>query len=262
MTETFGFSVCAFGCSVSAETDNRDCYAVLDRYIFPALPRSDSAEAGVAIALHARQAGDAFQLSVDGQLVASAADPIGLVPDIIHAIDEAVVRQLAGLRAVHAGAVAWNGRALLLPGSTHSGKSSLVAELLRRGSTYLSDEYALIDQRGLVHPYPRPLLLRNGGERQVPVLAGELNAPIGEGPVPLGWVVFMNYRAGESWSVTPMAQSLAVLGLLQNTPHALADSPQMVQQLERAVSGAACFSGRRGDASAAAVELLRRIGAA
>ena len=243
------------------ETDNRECFAVLDRYIFPAFPRSDSDGAGAAIALRATRAGDAFQLWVSGRLAASAAQPIGLVPDIIHAVDEAVVKRLAGLRAVHAGSVLWNGRALLLPGTTHSGKSSLVAELLRRGAVYLSDEYALIDHEGFVHPYPRPLLLRVDGEKQVPVLAGELNAPIGDGPVPLGWVVFINYKAGESWSVTPIAQSLAVLALLQNTPHALAESPQIVQQFERAVSGAACFTGRRGEAGDAAVELLRLIGA-
>ena len=260
MAATSGFSVCAFGCTVYAEADNRECFAVLDRYIFPAFPRSDSDGASAAITLRATRAAGAVQLRVSGRLAASAAQPIGLVPDIIHAIDEAVVKQLAGLRAVHAGAVLWNGRALLLPGTTHCGKSSLVAELLRRGATYLSDEYALIDSEGLVHPYPRPLLLREEGGKQVPVLASELNAPIGDGAVPLGWVAFINYKAGERWSVTPMAQSLAVLALLQNTPHALADSPQMVQHFERAVSVAACFIGRRGDATDAAVELLQLIG--
>ena len=49
---------------------------------------------------------------------------------------------------VHAGVVAWKGRALLLPGSSGSGKSSLVAELVRAGATYYSDEYAVLDERG------------------------------------------------------------------------------------------------------------------
>lgn len=262
MTETLAFAVCAFGCTVHAEADSPESFEVLERYIFPTLPRSDATGAGSDIALSVSRAGKVFQLLVDGNEAASAPEPIGLVPGIIHAIDDAVVRRLSPLRAVHAGTVLWNGRALLLPGATHSGKSSIVAELLRRGAAYFSDEYALIDPEGRVHPYPRPLLLRDGGAGQVPVLASELNAPAGDGPAPLGWILLLNYKAGESWSVVPLAQSLTVLALLENTPHELARSPQMVEQFERAVAGAACYAGQRGDAADAAVEILRLIGRA
>ena len=49
---------------------------------------------------------------------------------------------------VHAGAVGWNGRAIVLPGQTRSGKTTLVAALVRAGATYYSDEYAVIDTQG------------------------------------------------------------------------------------------------------------------
>src|SRR6185436_9805672 len=62
---------------------------------------------------------------------------------------------------VHAGVVAWNGTAILIPGSSFSGKSTMVAELLRAGATYYSDEYAVIDEHGRVHPYPRELRIRS-----------------------------------------------------------------------------------------------------
>src|ERR1051326_5441095 len=42
---------------------------------------------------------------------------------------------------VHAGVVGWQGRALLLPGRTMAGKSSLVAALVRAGASYYSDEF-------------------------------------------------------------------------------------------------------------------------
>src|SRR5215831_2410197 len=61
---------------------------------------------------------------------------------------------------VHAGVVAWNGNAILIPGPSFSGKSTLVAELLRAGATYYSDEYAVIDDQGKVLPYPRDLRIR------------------------------------------------------------------------------------------------------
>src|SRR6185503_1071009 len=81
---------------------------------------------------------------------------------------------------VHAGVVAWNGTAILIPGSSFSGKSTMVAELLRAGATYYSDEYAVIDEHGRVHPYPRDLRIRSI-ESPWPqrISAAELGAGIG-----------------------------------------------------------------------------------
>ncbi|HTZ88733.1 MAG TPA: hypothetical protein VMA71_00250 [Alloacidobacterium sp.] len=193
--------------------------------------------------------------------MASASKVIQLVPDIIRALDETVIRSLTALRAVHAGAVLWDGKALLLPGATHAGKSSLVAELLRRGATYFSDEYALIDSEGRVHPYPRPLLLRNGCPEQLPVLAAECNAPVGTAPAPVGWILALEYRPASPWSVATVSQSEALLTLLRNTPHVLAESPEMVAVFQRAVATAHCYSGSRSDAAHTVDQILQLIAA-
>src|SRR5947209_3709992 len=67
---------------------------------------------------------------------------------------------------VHAGVVGWRGQAIVIPGRSLSGKSALVAALVQAGATYYSDEYAVFDDRGRVHAYPRPLSLREvPGER-------------------------------------------------------------------------------------------------
>ena len=52
-------------------------------------------------------------------------------------------------------------RALLIPGATFTGKTTLVQALVQAGATYYSDEYAVLDDAGLVHPYPRPLSIRS-----------------------------------------------------------------------------------------------------
>src|SRR5262245_33841798 len=64
---------------------------------------------------------------------------------------------------VHAGVVGWQGKAIVIPGRSFSGKTSLVVEFLKAGATYYSDEYAVLDHRGLVHPYPRLLSVREVG---------------------------------------------------------------------------------------------------
>lgn len=50
----------------------------------------------------------------------------------------------------------------MVPGRTLSGKSSLVLALVKAGADYYSDEYAVFDGSGRVHPYSKPLSRRSG----------------------------------------------------------------------------------------------------
>jgi hypothetical protein len=258
MSSTHVFGVRAFGSNVQVQSACPDAYAILDRYVFPSLPRIAVADKPDLLVRIVR-VGDQLQLLADDAVVACASQAISLVPDVIRVLDDAVIQRLTTLRAVHAGAVLWCGRALLVPGVSHAGKSSLVAELLRRGATYFSDEYALIDTDGLVHPYPRPLLVRNGGPEQLPMLPEECNAAVGDAPAPIGWILALQYLPEATWSVSPTSQSEALLNLLRNTPHILADSPDMVRAFQRAVAGAACYAGHRADAVHAAGQILKLI---
>ena len=260
MSTSPGFEVHAFNCKIRVETPSPELHEILNRYIFPSLPRVNCGSTTPDISLRVVADTDQFDLLVDEAKVASAADPMSLALGSIKALDEAVIRNLAKLRAVHAGAVLVGNKALLLPGSTHAGKSSLVAELLRRGATYLSDEYALVDSLGHVHPYPRPLLLRNGRPEQFPVLPGELNSRFARAAAPVGWVLSLKYKPDGAWSVGQVAQSEGVMMLLKNTPHALEESPELVSLFLRAVEGARCYSGIRGDALNAAEQILQLAG--
>jgi hypothetical protein len=61
---------------------------------------------------------------------------------------------------VHAGVVAWKGRAIVVPGRSRSGKTILVGEFLHAGAEYYSDDLAAFDARGWVHPFPQRLSFR------------------------------------------------------------------------------------------------------
>jgi hypothetical protein len=256
---TRSFGIHAFGCNVYASTTCAEAYAVLEQYVFPTLPRVSGTAKQPDILIRIDRAADRFCLFADDGLVASEQEAISLVPEIIRAVDDAVIRRLTPLRAIHAGVVVWNGRALLLPGTSHAGKSSLVAEFLRRGATYFSDEYALIDPQGRVHPYPRPLLVRNGSPEQFPVLPRECNAAAGDSPAPVGLILLLQYLPGCNWSLTSVSQSEALLMLLRNTPHVLAETPDLVEIFQRVVAGAPCYTGRRDEASHAVDKILRLV---
>src|SRR5205085_10412678 len=101
---------------------------------------------------------------------------------------------------VHAGVVAWKGRAIVMPGASFAGKTTLVQAWLEAGATYYSDEFAVLDRAGRVHPFARPLAVREGPTAwpgRVPAAA--LGAGIGTTPLPIGLVLVTAYRAGARW---------------------------------------------------------------
>ena len=84
---------------------------------------------------------------------------------------------------VHAGVVGVEDRAIVLPGRSFAGKTTLVAALVKAGAEYWSDEYAVLDADGLVHPYPKPLSVRINDTRETDEQPVEsLGGRAGEGP--------------------------------------------------------------------------------
>jgi hypothetical protein len=77
---------------------------------------------------------------------------------------------------LHAGAVAGAEGAVVLPGPMESGKSTLVAALLRVGWRYLSDELAALDPiTGRVYPFPKYLYLEQASVDFFPGLEERLD---------------------------------------------------------------------------------------
>ena len=65
--------------------------------------------------------------------------------------------------------------AIVMPGASFAGKTTMVRAWLEAGATYYSDEFAVLDRTGRVHPFARPLAIREGSTastRRVP--AGEV----------------------------------------------------------------------------------------
>lgn len=171
------------------------------------------------------------------------------------------VAELAPRRVfVHAGAVAWRDRAILLPGSSLSGKSTLTAELVRSGATYYSDEYAVLDGRGRVHPFPRHLSIREKGARKGrPTPVETFGGVAAARPLPVGLVVASEYEPGSRWQPRRVSAGEGVLTLLAHAVAARRQPARVLATLERVAARAPVFRGRRGEAAEAAAEILARL---
>jgi hypothetical protein len=161
---------------------------------------------------------------------------------------------------LHAGAVAWRGRALVLPGGTRSGKTTLVAELVKAGAAYLSDEFAVIRGDRVV-PYPKPLSVRgpSEGDRQRPVGVSALGGWQQRRSIPVGLVVLAEFERGAAWRARTLPPGRAVLSLLKHAVPARVAPGDVLTALEGVVRSAPVLRAKRGDARAAARRILARM---
>ena len=149
---------------------------------------------------------------------------------------------------VHAaGVVAPDGRAWLLAGDTHAGKSTTSVNLLSAGWRFVSDDNLVLfrgaDGRMGVEGWPRRFHLDEGWEEGAPRhRRGEVH-PHERWPgqwlrrAPLAGLVFPRIAADRPTELSPLAASEALGGLLRQSPWLLADracAPEILASLRAA----------------------------
>jgi hypothetical protein len=158
---------------------------------------------------------------------------------------------------LHAGVVGWQGRAIVVPGRSLSGKTTLVREMLRLGATYYSDEFAAVDNSGLVHPFARPLGIREESSyAQTKYTAERLGAASGLKPLPMGMAVICKYETDARWEPAPLSQGQGALELLANSVAVRSQPHQTLRRLQELVRHAVFIKGTRGEAHEAAESIL------
>jgi len=135
-----------------------------------------------------------------------------------------------------------------MPGRTFAGKTTLVADLVRKGATYYSDEFAVLDRAGRVHPYARPLQIRDQHtHRQTQCPVERLGGVAGRDPLPVDLVIVSRYRKGSQWRPKTLSTGAGFLELLNNTVSARSAPEIAFKTLKQAVSSAVMVKGSRGD---------------
>jgi hypothetical protein len=161
-----------------------------------------------------------------------------------------------GFTFVHAGVVDAGGCAVVIPGRSYTGKSTLVAELVRLGATYVSDEYAVLDPSGLVHPFAKPLSIRTGQHDRLGRLVPVPPALVADDPVRAGLVVLTSYAPGAQWRPSVRSRAEGAFALLQNTVSARLRPARALSATSRLASGAVFLAGQRGEAPETARALI------
>jgi hypothetical protein len=161
---------------------------------------------------------------------------------------------------VHAGVVGWKGKAIVIPGRSFTGKSTLVAEFIRAGATYYSDEYAVFDSRGRVHPFLKPLELRqNGNQTQAKIDISEMGGHLGTKPLSVGLVLMTQFKDGARWRPRKLSSGKGVLQLLFNTLSARRNPQMALETLQRVTAQAEVLKGVRGHATEVVPAVLERL---
>src|SRR5919205_1906344 len=195
---TAGLTLRSFGVRFGVRADSPRALERIEQYLPPG---TRAASPGAVERLYSLRLGDDERgarrgvrrfnlLYANHVLLARAFDPEELFErfesDLQLSVAEAARRRVF----VHAGVVGWNGKAILVPGRSFTGKTTLTAALVRAGATYYSDEFAVLDAEGRAHPYAKPLSVREGGtHRQRKVSAEELGGSSATKPLPVGLVV-------------------------------------------------------------------------
>ena len=158
---------------------------------------------------------------------------------------------------IHAGAVGWGGRAVVIPGRTFTGKSALVEALVRAGAEYLSDEYALLDRRGRVHPFAKPISVRvHNSIRQEPLPVADFGGRVAERPMKVGAILSTRYQEGAKSRFRAASPGQGILDLIANAVAARWAPSRVMAATCRAAAGATVLRGPRGEAAEAALRLL------
>lgn len=165
---------------------------------------------------------------------------------------------------IHAAIIEKNGKAIVLPGSPGSGKSTLCAALVNRGWRLLSDEMTIINPSTLqAVPNPRPVSLKNQSINVIKTFApetifGDIAHDTSKGTVShmkpptssvtraketceIGAFIFPKYRTASETLLTSKERSKTLIDLADNSFNYHIHALRGFDTLKTLVTNAKCY---------------------
>lgn len=205
------------------------------------------------------------RLFQDGEQVFSSANVEDFLDFTASKIRLTVAEFAVGKVFLHAGVVGWMGKAVIFPASSFSGKTTLVAELIKNGAVYYSDEYAVLDENGLAYPFPKKLSMRGITDdyKQVECPAEAFGGRIGFEPLPVGMVLIARYekdlKGTKNFQPELLSSGQGMIEILANSI-SIRHNPQFVLKvLNKFINRVIIAKTQRGEAKEFARHLIKYL---
>lgn len=233
-----------FGVRLSFSASDEDLLALLTRLVPPDAEPCEVESAPTRFTLEAEPGlGYRVLLGEAGGETCAGLDLALAMLDI--AVRGHLAANATGVVFVRAGVVIDRGAAIVLPGASFTGKTTLVQTLVGAGAEYYSDEYAVLDGDGAVMPY-----------RTRPTGPGLPADEDIRGAKRVAIVASVPYAPGAHWHVEQRTAGEGMLALLQSAVTVAVRPAETMHAARHAAAGAHVIIGRRGDSGQAAAELL------
>lgn len=215
-----------------------------------------------------------------GRVVYRHTDIVDVLREAVWDLQAAIPKLARDFLFLHAGTVARDGRALLLPARMEHGKSTLTAALVSLGWNYLSDELAAIDPiSGRPFPFPKKMGLDAEALERLPTLQhpsrprpalseglterfvapDELGGEV-SGPEPARWIVFPSADFSGPARLEPLTSAEAVEQMAVNALNLYRYGQRGIVLLSRVAQSAEAFRLTGGTPMERAEILTRDLG--
>lgn len=199
-----------------------------------------------------------FNVAEDGEEIVSRLPEDLMFEQLERRVRLIVAEFAVGKVFLHAGVVAWKNEAIVIPAKSFDGKTTLVSELVKKGAVYYSDEYAVIDEEGFVHPFPKMLSMRGivDAYRQVDVPVETFGGTAGREAVPVAMVLLTRFQPEAKWLPKTLSPGQAMMEILAHTLP-IRNKPEFtLKVLNNMVNRAIITKTGRGDAARTADLLI------
>jgi HprK-related kinase A len=216
---------------------------------------------------HETPESDSVSLDRDGRTIVRAVPADLAIARLVWEVNKGVTDEPKNKLLLHAAAAEWDGRVVLIAGPEGSGKSTLVAALVRSGLRYVTDETVAVDVPGAtIDPYPKPIALDSAAIQSL----GELTDVVGPRPE-IGLeqglvaaqairadaitesrglaalVVLSSYRARATLSAQSVTRAEAAIALAEQAFNFSALGPRRLETIARLVRSSDCYRLEMGD---------------
>ena len=122
--------------------------------------------------------------------------------------------------------------------------------MIKNGAEYYSDEYAVLDADGFLHPYPKMLSMRGiiNEYDQVDMPPDDFGAKTGKKKIPVKLILITEFEIGTQWKPKILNSGEGIMEILQHTIPIRLNPEFVLKVLKKTASRAIIAKGKRGEA--------------